>query len=228
MLSVQNIQTLGLKLTPQQSSEVVEAFKVAADKYKINTPLRFKHFMGQCLHETGGLTILSERGGSAYCEKKYGYQTSTGKNLGNTAPGDGYKFRGRGLIQLTGKSNYAAASKGLYGDNRLLTNPDLVITSMYNAVIVAAWWWYNCNRKTAFPDGQPNFYADKDDTLSISKTVNGGPASVNKKYTPNGMPDRIRWTDKLATIVKNSAAVITSKPVFKWFFGAAAAAGFFF
>lgn len=56
----------------------------------------------------------------------YGYQTDIGRSMGNTDPGDGYKYRGRGFLQLTGKRNYAAASKAIYGDNRLVTNPDLV------------------------------------------------------------------------------------------------------
>jgi predicted chitinase len=67
----------------------------------------------------------------------YGYKTKKGIGLGNTAPGEGYKFRGRGFIQLTGKSNYTAASLALYKDTRLVTNPDLVLQPQYAADTMA-------------------------------------------------------------------------------------------
>lgn len=220
---------LGLRLNQQQAAELSAALKVAAEKYAINTPLRVKHFLGQCLEETGGLVALSELGGYTYCENKYGYLTNTGKNLGNTLPDEGYKFRGRGLIQLTGKSNYSIASKSLYGDNRLLETPDLIITSLYNATLVSAWWWYNCNKGKKYPDGQPNFFADADDIVSVSKTVNGGPGSVNKKYTPYNMSKRIEWTNKMATVVKSlGTAASTNMPRSSWIFGIVAVSGFFF
>lgn len=62
-------------------------------------------------------------------------------HLGNTQPGDGYRFRGRGLPQLTGRDNYARASQGTYCSSVLLDNPDLVSTPQ-GAADCAAWYWY--------------------------------------------------------------------------------------
>ncbi len=72
-------------------------------------------------------------------EMMYGSGTAIGKGMGNTEPGDGWKFRGRGFIQLTGKSNYAAASKAIYGDDRLVKNPDLLDNPQV-AAEVSAWY----------------------------------------------------------------------------------------
>jgi len=72
-------------------------------------------------------------------EMMYGSGTKLGQQMGNTEPGDGFKYRGRGFIQLTGKNNYAAASKEIYGDNRLVENPDLVNQPDIAAQVTA---WY--------------------------------------------------------------------------------------
>lgn len=70
----------------------------------------------------------------------YGPGTSAGKRLGNTQPKDGYDFRGRGLIQLTGRANYEAASRALFGDDTLLRNPNLISESPEVAAQVANWY----------------------------------------------------------------------------------------
>lgn len=72
-------------------------------------------------------------------EMVYGKDTAVGKQMGNTEAGDGFKYRGRGFIQLTGKSNYSAASKAIYGDDRLVKNPDMVNDPQV-AADVAAWY----------------------------------------------------------------------------------------
>lgn len=72
-------------------------------------------------------------------EMMYGAGTKIGRGMGNTEPGDGFKYRGRGFIQLTGKSNYAAASKAIFGDNRLVENPDLANDPTVAAQI-SAWF----------------------------------------------------------------------------------------
>ena len=72
-------------------------------------------------------------------EMMYGKDTKMGQQMGNNEPGDGFKYRGRGFIQLTGKSNYSAASKAIYGDDRLVKNPDLVNDPAV-AAEVSAWY----------------------------------------------------------------------------------------
>jgi len=72
-------------------------------------------------------------------EMMYGKDTKIGLQMGNNEPGDGFKYRGRGFIQLTGKSNYSAASKAIYGDDRLVKNPDLVNDPAV-AAEVSAWY----------------------------------------------------------------------------------------
>jgi len=73
-------------------------------------------------------------------ETVYGSGTQVGKDMGNTQPGDGFKYRGRGYIQITGKGNYANASKSIYGDDRLVKNPDLATNPDVAAQITA---WYS-------------------------------------------------------------------------------------
>ena len=72
-------------------------------------------------------------------EMMYGKDTKIGASMGNTEVGDGFKYRGRGFIQLTGKSNYAAASKAIYGDDRLVKNPDM-LNDPQVAADVSAWY----------------------------------------------------------------------------------------
>jgi predicted chitinase len=72
-------------------------------------------------------------------EMMYGSGTKMGQQMGNLEPGDGWKYRGRGFIQLTGKSNYAAASKAIFGDDRLVKNPDLLDNPQV-AADVSAWY----------------------------------------------------------------------------------------
>jgi predicted chitinase len=72
-------------------------------------------------------------------ELMYGESTKIGRSMGNLEPGEGFKYRGRGFIQLTGKSNYLAASKAIFGDNRLAENPDLANDPSIAAKITA---WY--------------------------------------------------------------------------------------
>lgn len=103
------------------------------------------------------------------------------KNLGNTEPGDGWRFRGRGLKQLTGRSNYTKFSHWWWGDTRAVTDP-AIVAEPHGAVASAVWFWVNANQ-----DRDINRFADEQDVRMVTKIVNGGDI---------GLADRKMWTQK--------------------------------
>lgn len=107
-------------------------------------------------------------------EKAFNSQSihKVAKELGNTEPGDGFKFIGRGLKQLTGRYNYTRASQYLYKDDRLLKNPDLVSTDKQVALETACWYWNTRNLSAV---------ADSWDITTLSKKVNGGTIGLDKR-----------------------------------------------
>ncbi|AVQ10128.1 endochitinase [Siphoviridae environmental samples] len=101
------------------------------------------------------------------------------KNLGNTQPGDGWKFRGRGLKQLTGRDNYRRFSRAWLGDESLLDNPDRVGNP--DGAVASAIWFWKANGL--------NEVADRGSVDAVTKVVNGGTV---------GLADRKTWTQKYA------------------------------
>ncbi|MBP5123399.1 glycoside hydrolase family 19 protein [Pseudomonas protegens] len=149
----------------------VPALNSAMSKYAIITRLRMAAFIAQIGHESGQLLYVRELGSDQYLSK---YDTGTlAKRLGNTpeADGDGQKYRGRGLIQVTGRANYEACSEALFSDARLLNTPELLESPVY-AALSAGWFWQRAGL---------NSLADKGDFLAITKRINGG---------TNGLADR--------------------------------------
>ena len=144
----------------------VDALNAACEKYQINTPLRICAFVAQIAHESGRFVYVREIWGPTKAQA--GYEGR--KDLGNTTPGDGKRFLGRGLIQITGRNNYAALSKVLGVD--LISDPTLLEQPFY-AVASAAWFWN---------DRSLNKYADSGDFNTITKRINGG---------LNGLADRL-------------------------------------
>lgn len=166
------------------------------NKFNVNTQLRLAHFFGQLQHESRLKPIeenlrysakrLTEVFGKYFpnlaLANQYAMQPQKIANRvyggrmgnGNEASGDGYRFRGRGFIQLTGRNNYTALTKwvkanGINAD--YVANPDLLLNES-DALIAALWFW---------TVNDLNNYADKDDVLTITKRINGG---------ANGLSDR--------------------------------------
>lgn len=135
-------------------------------QFAIDTPLRQAHFLAQLGHESGSLRYVREiASGEAYESRK---------DLGNTSLGDGVKYKGRGLIQLTGKANYKAFDEYTHGVYNLLEYPERVEQPDL-ATMVAGWFWDKNNL---------NRYADQDDVKKVTKIINGG-------Y--NGLDDRLNF-----------------------------------
>jgi putative chitinase len=148
----------------KQAGVFASALNLAMDRFQINTRLRMAAFIAQVGHESGQFNWVKELGGDQYLSK---YDTGTlAKRLGNTpeADGDGQKYRGRGLIQITGHDNYLACSKALFGDDRLLRTPELLEQAEWVAKS-AAWFWNSRNL---------NALADAGDFELITRRINGG------------------------------------------------------
>jgi putative chitinase len=142
--------------------------------YHITKPLRMAHFLAQIGHETASLRYAEEiADGSAYEGRA---------DLGNTQPGDGKRFKGRGLIQLTGRANYTEYSLDSGVD--YVTDPRKVATDPFVAVDVACWFW---NKRKL------NTLADRDDVKAVTRRINGG-------Y--NGLDDRIAYLVRAKAVLR--------------------------
>ena len=134
-----------------------EPLRTMLAKSQIDTPLRVAHFLSQVGHESGDLRYSEEvADGSAYEDRV---------DLGNTQPGDGPRFKGRGLIQLTGRGNYAAFGKARNRDFLSPPNNFAIATDPSLAVDVSCWYWES---------RELNTLADADDLNAITLKVNGG------------------------------------------------------
>ena len=170
-------------------------------KYDISTPERQAAFIGQCAHESGNFKILQEnlnysaeglmktwpsRFPTKEVADQYARQPAkiAGKvyngRMGNTSEEEAAKYLGRGLIQLTGKENYANCGSGIGVD--LLADPTLLLDPRY-ATLSAGWFW---NKKGL------NALADAGDAVTITKRINGGAL---------GLDDRLAKTDKALRVL---------------------------
>ena len=185
------------KLKGHIPDSVIAQIPGVMEKFEINSPLRLAHFLAQCGHESGGFKLVQENlnygaKGLMGIFKKYfpdeatalAYERKPEKianvvyasrmGNGDKTSGDGYKFRGRGFIQLTGKDNYVAFGKSISED--LSATPDLVATKY---PLASAAWFFNKNGLHKLADGG----ATDAVVTSITKRVNGGTI---------GLPDRIK------------------------------------
>lgn len=154
MLRVEDL----LAICPYRSRTLLEKFveplSAAMEEFEINTPKRQAAFIAQIAHESGGFKWLTElASGDAYEGRL---------DLGNSQPGDGRRFKGRGLIQITGRANYAACGAALGLD--LLARPEQ-LSELENACRSAAWFWESRGL---------NDLADADQFKTITRRINGG------------------------------------------------------
>jgi putative chitinase len=202
MLSITQMKAVLPRLNWEKAQLYIPSITTVLPKFGIDTPLRKAHFLAQLAHESGGLQFTQENLNysaqglrsvfgkyfptieiaNAYARKPEKianrvYASRMGN--GNEASGDGWKYRGRGLIQLTGKENYQKFS--LENGIDCVKNPDLLLQPEM-ALTSACWFWKKKNL---------NEFADKDDIIMITKRINGG---------TNGLNDRQQYLDSFKHI----------------------------
>jgi putative chitinase len=165
----------------------VQAFTDTLAGYGIDQPHRIAAFIGQCGHESGGWTTFEENlnysaqglekifGSHFHGDaEEYARQPEKIANRiycdrmgnGDEASGDGWKYHGRGPIQLTGKANYTKFAQEMFDDwQNLLDNPDWVSYDKSFSLMSAIWFWNAHNL---------NHYADQGDIKTMTKIINGG------------------------------------------------------
>jgi putative chitinase len=195
------------KLKSHIPDAVISQMPEVIEKFQINTPLRMAHFLAQCGHESGGFKLVKENlnyssKGLLNIFKKYFpteqkaklYERNPekianlvyGNRMGNgdETSGDGFRFSGRGYIQLTGKNNYTAFDKIV--EENILEQPGLVATKY---PLLSAGWFWSTNKL--------NLLADKGatdaDVTAITRRVNGGTI---------GLPDRIKHFKEYFNLLK--------------------------
>jgi putative chitinase len=195
------------KLRGVMPDAVISQIPEVIEKYSINTPLRLAHFLAQCGHESGGfkvtvenlnysvnglMTVFRKYFPTQELANRYARQPERIANLvyanrmgnGNEASGDGWKYRGRGYIQLTGKDNYSSFNRITSDD--VVKSPDLV-ASKY-PLLSAAWFWNSRNLNTISDTGAADAIV-----TSITRKVNGG---------THGLDDRLRQFNRYYSLLK--------------------------
>ncbi|MEW8332547.1 MAG: glycoside hydrolase family 19 protein [Candidatus Thiodiazotropha sp.] len=206
---VEMLKEMGVSST--DAEQYIDDLELTLPKYGIaNSKVRLAHFFSQVLHESGcmrydmenlnysakalravfGKYFKTKRQAEGYARQPEKIANKVYANrMGNGAEssGDGWRYRGRGLIQLTGKNNYRAFAKWI-GDDRIIDDPDLVASEYAFHSAVFYWDKNNLNR-----------IADKDDVVRMTKRINGG---------TNGLAHRT----ELLTKAKGLLAMLDLKP----------------
>jgi putative chitinase len=169
------------------------ALEAVLPRYEITTPERVAAFLAQCGHESADFTVLQEnlnysaKGLASTWPKRFASEAAAAPynrnpeaiankvysdRMGNgpEASGDGWKYRGRGAIQLTGHDNYAAFQADLGFDT--MEDAILYLESLEGAVESAAWFWWKNNL---------NQWADKQDMTTLTKKINGGTLGLKER-----------------------------------------------
>lgn len=170
-----------------RAAEFAEPIGEVMARYDIDTVTRKKHFLGQILHESGHLRYREELASGAAYEGR--------ESLGNTRPGDGRRFKGRGLVQLTGRHNYALYNQSevpLEKGLDVVQFPTLVATDIDLCCDVAGWYWKR-NNLNALADSPE--LTETETCKAITKLINGG-------Y--NGLSDRLVLTQRARVALMRS------------------------
>lgn len=166
---------------------MVSGLRLAGNSAGLNRPARLTHYLGQTSHESMGWHYDREVWGPTAAQKRYEGR----KDLGNTQPGDGSRFRGRGGVQITGRANYAAFTKWARARSEaapdFVSDPDAVNRDPWEG-LGPIWYWDDGN-----PTGKSlNVYADANNAEMVTRRINGG---------LNGYDDRLAKYTRAALVL---------------------------
>lgn len=172
MLSNEQLASIMPNLTASKRADYLPHLQRAMDEFDIDTPLRVAAFLAQVAHESAEFRFMEEIWGPTSAQRRYEPVTSLSRSLGNTEPGDGKRFKGRGPIQITGRSNYSRYGGLLSID--LIADPVQAATPQVGFRIAGLYWKRN----------GLNELADRQFFKTITRRINGG---------FNGLEDRTRY-----------------------------------
>ncbi len=173
LISLEQLKAIAIYTRASVLAPFIPHLNTTMARYQINTPLRIAHFIAQIAHESDGFHTTREYAdGSAYEWRR---------DLGNNQAGDGMRFRGRGLIQITGRENVSEISKALGYD--FISDPQMLERIDW-ATLSAGWFWDSRNLNT---------HADRDDFQRIMRIINGG---------NNGEKDRWAYLTRAKRVLK--------------------------
>ncbi|MGE0104122.1 MAG: glycoside hydrolase family 19 protein [Blastocatellales bacterium] len=179
-LSESQLRQIMPKLQAGSASMYLPFLNRVMQIYRIDSPLRASAFLAQLAHESGELRYWEEIWGPTPQQMRYEPPSDLAARLGNTQPGDGYRFRGRGPIQITGRFNYRKYGNLLGVD--IESNPDLASTTQIGFSIAGIYWQNN----------GLNELADAQDFVAITRKINGG---------LNGLESRLKYYERAKVVL---------------------------
>ncbi len=189
------------KIAPRANLNIITDLAKFADiyfaKYKVDNYLRVCHFLAQAAHESDGFKTLTEYASGREYEGRH--------DLGNVQAGDGVRYKGRGIFQLTGRANYSTMSKTLGVD--LVGHPELAATGEISLETALDYW--NSHLLSG--------YADNDDVRTITRRINGGYNGLDSriaylKIAKSIVPKSIGFTTVSNDTITGSSNVVTAGP----------------
>ena len=191
MLTDLQLSQVMLHASQQKRSLYLGPLNAAMDEFEIDTLRRASAFIAQLAHESGELNFMEEIWGPTAAQKRYEPPSDLAKTLGNTQPGDGKRYKGRGPIQLTGRANYQKFGDLLGVD--LVGQPDLAAAPEVAFKTAGLYW----KRKGL------NELADADNFTEITRRINGG---------QNGAAERVRFYERAKLVLASSFPPVRSTP----------------
>jgi putative chitinase len=186
LVSRDRLLRLSSNARPQLAQTLPDAFNRHFPRFGITTPRRIRHFLAQAAHESAGFRTLVEYGDEAYFTRMYEANRTLATKLGNTQAGDGARYRGRGIFQLTGRFNYRTFGQRVSVD--LENSPELAADPDTSVIIALEYW-----KQRGLSE-----FADQDDIVSVTRRINGG---------LNGLQDRRDYLARAARIWRDTPAV---------------------